>query len=237
MTQTKSARCFYLICLAALARLLGLPRHSLARADERTGLPALFVYCHSAKDGCKGAGQRMLSFLDADEAAEAAEVLVDAGIEPATTSPAQPGLGQAAVAIGECQKALDRLLENPGGGWATVESLGVIACALCTAAGGHDTLRATARRMLDGVLDATPLEEAERDLAKRAFQPARVPLDPVATRCGPAKNRWVFRFREIGFGKLPTRVWQTWRSAGHRERRDAGRREDRRDGAPPGGAR
>ena len=47
------------------------------RADERTGLPALFVYCHSAKDGCKGHGQRMLSFLSE---AEADDVCADAGI-------------------------------------------------------------------------------------------------------------------------------------------------------------
>jgi hypothetical protein len=34
------------------------------RVDERTGLPALFVYCHSAKEGCKGSGHRMLGFLE-----------------------------------------------------------------------------------------------------------------------------------------------------------------------------
>ena len=158
----------------------------ILRADERTGLPAFFVYCHSAKEGCKGAGHRMLCFIDADEARA---VFDEAGIDAPSAQPpgplAQPSaqtLAQAAVAIGEAQKALDRLLENPNGEWATVESLSVIACALCTAAGAHQGLADTARLMLDALL--TRLTEPERALVKRGFQQAKVPLDPVATLRG-----------------------------------------------------
>ena len=154
----------------------------ILRADERTGLPAFFVYCHSAKDGCKASGHRMLSFLREDEADE---LCADAGITlAATTAALPPTLGQAAVAIGESQKALDRLLENPGGGWATVDNLGAIACALCTASGGHTHLSAHARLMLDGVLDATQLTEDERGLVRRAFRVSHEPLDPIATLRG-----------------------------------------------------
>ena len=160
----------------------------IMRADERTGLPAFFVYCHSAKEGCKGAGHQMLGFLDADEAREFSDG--EAGAEaPSLGQPlgqtlGQQTLAQAAVAVGKAQEALDRLLENPGGGWATVESLSVIACALCTAAGGHAPFAAAAGLMLDNVLEATSLTEPERALVKRGFQPARTSLDPLATLRG-----------------------------------------------------
>ena len=49
-------------------------------------------------------------------AAECRELCAGAGIEvPCCVQPST--LGQAAVTIGEAQKALDRLLENPGGTW------------------------------------------------------------------------------------------------------------------------
>ena len=160
----------------------------ILRADERTGLPAFFVYCHSSKEGCKGAGHQMLCFIDADEAREFSE---DAGTDvfSAPGQPSAPTLGQqtlaqAAVAVGKAQEALDRLLENPNGGWATVESLSVIACALCTAAGGHGLIVPLAERMLDNVLEATRLTEPERALVKRGFQQARTSLDPLATLRG-----------------------------------------------------
>jgi hypothetical protein len=156
----------------------------LAPPTSVTGLPALFVYCHSAKEGCKGSGHRMLCFL---ESTEGAELCTEAGIEvPRCVQ--QPTLGQAAVAIGKAQEALDRLLENPGGTWATVESLSVIACALCTAAGGHAHLHAHAALMLDTVLDATQLLDTERECVKRAFQRANVPLDPLAVLRGFAQG-------------------------------------------------
>ena len=153
----------------------------ILRADERTGLPAFFVFCHSAKDGCKGAGHRMLSFLCEDEAAE---VCADAGLTLAAATQPQPTLGQAAVAIGQSQQALDRLLENPGGGWATVDNLSAIACALCTAAGGHTGFTASAKLMLESVLGATTLTEPERGFVRRAFQISKEPLDPVSTLRG-----------------------------------------------------
>jgi hypothetical protein len=156
------------------------------RLDERTGLPALFVYCHSEKEGCKAAGQRMLSFLDA---VEAADVCAEAGLDAAHATMAPPTLGQAAVAIGEAQKSLDRLLENPNGPWAAVENLIVVACALCTAAGGHSCLVTTASLMLAAVLDSTSsVTGAERGLVERAFQMARVTMDPLVTLRGFAEG-------------------------------------------------
>ena len=159
----------------------------ILRADERTGLPAFFVYCHSAKDGCKASGHRMLCFLREDEADEvcAEAGLTGLALAAAVAAPqSQPTLGQAAVAIGESQKALDRLLESPGGGWATVDNLGAIACALCTASGGHAGFATSARLMLETLLESTPLAEPERGLVRRAFQMPREPLDPVATLRG-----------------------------------------------------
>ena len=156
----------------------------ILRADERTGLPAFFVFCHSAKDGCRASGHRMLSFLCEHEADE---VCAEAGITGPTLAAAaqsRPTLGQAAVAIGESQKALDRLLENPCGGWATVDSLCAIASALCTASGGHAGFTTSARLMLESVLEATPLIQAERSFVRRAFQMPKEPLDPVATLRG-----------------------------------------------------
>ena len=151
------------------------------RLDDRTGLPAFFVFCHSEKEGCKGHGQRMLSFLGEEEAAA---VCAEAGLDVAHGTVA-PTLGQAAVAIGEAQKLLDRLLENPSSPWATVESLLVVACALCTAAGGHTLIAPLAKSMLAAVLDSAPsLTNDERGLVERAFQPAKAPLDPLATLRG-----------------------------------------------------
>ncbi len=153
----------------------------IMRADQRTGLPSLFVYCHSKEGGCKDAGHQMLSVLGADEADA---VYAEAGIEMIDTAPPRPSLGEAAAVVGKAQEALDRLLENPRGAWATVETLSVIACALCTAAGGHEGFMVSARSMLRCVLDATALGEGERALVERAFQPSRTPLAPVATLRG-----------------------------------------------------
>jgi hypothetical protein len=152
------------------------------RAEERTGLLAFFVYCHSAKEGCKASGHRMLAFLDE---AEGAELCADIDVAACVV---QPTLGQAAVSIGKAQECLDRLMENPGGPWASVESLSVVACALCTAAGGHEVFRSAARLMLDGVLASTELTEPERALVTRAFQRANVPLDPLAVLRGFAQG-------------------------------------------------
>jgi hypothetical protein len=96
----------------------------------------------------------------------------------------QPTLGQAVVAIGEAQKALDRLLENPGGAWATVENLSVIACALCTAAGGHAATVQLAIAMLETVIESTRLTDPERAGVRHSFQRAKVPLDPLAVLRG-----------------------------------------------------
>jgi hypothetical protein len=154
------------------------------RAEERTGLPAFFVYCHSTKEGCKASGHTLLAFLDE---AEASELCAGAGIDVVSCL-VQTTLGQAAVAIGKAQEALDRLMENPGGPWASLESVSVVACALCTAAGGHQVFRNAARLMLDGLLASTELTELERVLVTRAFQQANVPLDPLAILRGFAQG-------------------------------------------------
>ena len=106
----------------------------ILHTEARTGLPALFVYCHSSKEGCKAAGHRMLCYLDE---AEGARLFAESGLDALTIPTSPIGLGQAAVAIGEAQKALDRLLENAGAEWAgSFETVGIVACALCTLASG-----------------------------------------------------------------------------------------------------
>ena len=152
----------------------------ILRVEERTGLPAFFVYCHSAKEGCKASGHRMLCFLDE---AEAADLCAEAGID-VVACVHRPTMGQAAVAIGKAQEALDRLMESPGGPWACVESMSVIACALCTAAGGHASLKVVAAEMLAAVLESTELTEPDLSWVNRAFQQANVPLDPLSVLRG-----------------------------------------------------
>jgi hypothetical protein len=45
-------------------------------------------------------------------------------------------VGQTIALLGKMQLQVDRLVENPGGAWDTVVSLGEIACALRTASEG-----------------------------------------------------------------------------------------------------
>ncbi len=129
------------------------------------------------------------------DAEEGAELCAEAGIDVAYVTAVPPTLGRAAVAIGEAQKSLDRLLENPNGSWATVENLSVVACALCTAAGGHHSLATTTRLMLDAVLDSTQLTAAERGLVERAFQVAKAPSrrcagSPRGSTVGASRSSW-----------------------------------------------
>ena len=80
------------------------------RVEERTGLPALFVYCHSAKEGCKGSGHRMLCFL---ESTEGEELCAEAGVEvPRCVQ--QPTLGQAAVRDRRGSEGARPLTREPG---------------------------------------------------------------------------------------------------------------------------
>ena len=160
----------------------------ILHTEARTGLPALFVYCHSSKEGCKAAGHRMLCYLDE---AEGARLFAESGLDAlatSTTAPA-PGLGQATVAIGEAQKAIDRLVENTGAEWAgSFETVGIVACALCTLAAGHAPLVAVASLMFESVLDATRLNAESREVARRAFVPALVPFDALAALRGFASG-------------------------------------------------
>ena len=57
----------------------------------------------------------MLCFIDADEAREFSEGEAGTEAPSALGQPSAPTLGQAAVAVGKAQEALDRLLENPNG--------------------------------------------------------------------------------------------------------------------------
>jgi hypothetical protein len=158
----------------------------ILHTEARTGLPALFVYCHSSKEGCKAAGHRMLCYLDE---AEGARLFAESGLDALTIPTSPIGLGQAAVAIGEAQKALDRLLENAGAEWAgSFETVGIVACALCTLASGHAPLVTVASLMFDSVLDATRLDAESREVARRAFVPARVPFDALAALRGFASG-------------------------------------------------
>jgi hypothetical protein len=151
--------------------------HVVLKHDGQTGIAALFVFCFSGEPGCRESGPRLLSFLAADEA----DLLCnEAGLRVSACRVPTATLGQTAVCIGDAQKQLDRMIENPNGPWATLETTSVIACALCTAAAGHAVFRVAAEQMLGALLDATQLTETERAFVKRAFQPARTPLAPLA---------------------------------------------------------
>jgi hypothetical protein len=77
------------------------------------------------------------------------------------------------------QEQVDRLIENPGGAWDTVVSVGEIACALCTAASKHETMVPVAREMLAQLLGASKMSEDEKEHAARGFQHAQTELDPL----------------------------------------------------------
>ena len=144
---------------------------------ERTGLPALFIYCHEISV-CNPAGKREMLALVNPESFDAL------GIDPGTRRDAPAtcaSFGQAVVLLGEMQKSVDRLIENPDGEWDKVPSLGEIACALCTAASGHPTALAVARDMLDKLLAASRMSSQEKEHAAHGFQHAKVAMDPLVT--------------------------------------------------------
>ena len=143
---------------------------------ERTGLPAFFIYCHELSvcnpvDPITKKGKReMLALID-PESFEALGIDPDNRPDMLTTL----SFGQAVVLLGEMQKSVDRLIENPGtsGAWDNVPSLGEIACALCTAASKHPTALALAREMLGKLVEVSAMTAAEKEHAVRGFQHAK----------------------------------------------------------------
>ena len=154
-------------------------------AESCTGLPALFMYCHSVKDCNAEKKREMLAFVD--PASFATIGIVDASEERKQTKPWQ-SIGQTVVLLGKMQAQVDRLIENPGGAWDTVVSVGEVACALCTAASKHPAALALAREMLGQLLCASRMSEDEKEHAVRGFQHAKTTLDPLMKVKGLAEG-------------------------------------------------
>jgi hypothetical protein len=133
---------------------------------KRTGLPAFFVYCFSDKECNPKKTIKMLALVDTASYAELG--IVCAGVSRRST-PAQ-SFGQTIVLLGKMQQSVDRLIENPGGPWNTATSIGEVACALRTAATGFPTALAVAKEMLDRLVAASTMTEAEKEQATRGFE-------------------------------------------------------------------
>jgi len=140
-------------------------------AEDYTGLPALFMYCHSLKDCNAEKKHEMLAFVDP----ASYETL---GID-CSSAPTALSMGQTIMVLGKIQEQVDRLIENPGGAWDTVIHVGFIACALCTAASGHELPVALARTMLNQLLTASGMSEGEKQAASFGFGRASEATDPV----------------------------------------------------------
>ena len=154
--------------------------------EERTGLPAFFVYCKETRKCNPLKRHLMLAFVDPGSYA-------DLGVNPDDRPdlPTTMSILQAVGLLGEMKESVDRLIENPGGPWATIEGLGNIACALCTAASKHAAALALAREMLDQLVAASMMSEQAVEHAKRGFQHAKTavrPLDPLMTLRGLAEG-------------------------------------------------
>ena len=157
-------------------------------ADTGTGLPALFMYCHSVKDCNAEKKHEMLAFVDP---ASFATIGVDAeavGAVGAEGSAALLSIGQSAVLLGKMQAQVDRLMENPGGAWDTVPNVGEVACALCTAASKHPAALALARELLTQLLGASKMSEEQKEHTARGFQHAQTTLDPLMKVKGLAEG-------------------------------------------------
>jgi hypothetical protein len=154
--------------------------------EERTGLPAFFLYCHDTNECNPRKEHKMLAFVDPDS-------YPALGIDPSTRPdvPTTMCFGQAVVLLGKMQEHVDRLIENPGGAWDTVLGLGNIACALRTAASKHEPTLTVAKAMLEKLLEASAMTHAEKEHAAHAFQHAKNALetsDPLTTIRGYAEG-------------------------------------------------
>jgi hypothetical protein len=159
---------------------------TVGKEAERTGLPAFFLYCHSLKDCNAAKKHEMLAFVD-PASYETIGLRAD-GADRREEGAAALSPGQAVVVLGKMQEQVDRLMENPGGAWAQAKNMEVIACALCTAASGHEAMAAVARGTLDRLIGATELTEGERRLVTFAFSRAREPMDPLGVVRGYAEG-------------------------------------------------
>ena len=109
-------------------------------AEPCTGLPALFMYCHSVKDCNAGKKREMLAFVEPESFETLGIVVPTDPTAPKALVPTRTA-GQTVVLLGKMQEQeVDRLMENPGGAWDTVPSVGEVACALCTAASKHPAM-------------------------------------------------------------------------------------------------
>ena len=144
--------------------------------EERTGLPAFFVYCHSTKACNPRKRHQMLAFVDPASYA-ALGIREDLRLKAA---PSQ-SVGQTIVMLGKMQEQVDRLVENPGGAWDTITNVGVIACSLATAASGHAAPTVLARSMLDQLLVSSKMRADEKQVASFGFSRANLHHDPVGT--------------------------------------------------------
>ena len=168
---------------------------------KRTGLPAFFVYCYSEKcvsAKTKQKEPKMLGLVDTASYAELGIVCSGVSRRSAPTR----SLGQTIVLLGEMQKSIDRLIENPGasGAWGTVTALGEIACALFTAASAFPSALSCAKDMLDQLVAASTLTDAEKGLAARGFQHAKrgsQTLDPLMKLRGYAEGLLGTREQEL----------------------------------------
>jgi hypothetical protein len=171
------------------------------KGPSATGLPAFFVYCYSEK--CASAKKkqkkdRMLALVDPASYEELG--IVCSGVSR-RSAPTQ-SLGQTIVLLGEMQKSIDRLIENPGasGTWGTVTALGEIACALFTAASAFPSPLSCAKDMLDQLVAASTLTDAEKENAVRGFQHAKrgsQTLDPLTKLKGYAEGLLGTREQEL----------------------------------------
>jgi hypothetical protein len=107
---------------------------------------------------------------------------------------------QTTVRLGEIQKKVDRLLENRGGSWDTLDELATIACALCTAAAGDAAALVLTRRMLDELLAASASVTGEDQKAHvlRGFHHTKgSSIDPLMVMAGYAEGLTGTRDQEL----------------------------------------
>ena len=168
---------------------------ALGVEEERTGLPAFFLYCHDTNECNPHRRHQMLAFVD-PESYEALGIDTDEiGLQasPETTR----SIGQTIVLLGKMQEQVDRLMENPGGAWDTVIDVGFIASALCTAASRHVEMLPVAKAMLAQIIGASRMSDAEKQHAANGFQHGRAALDPLGTVRAYAEGLLAKRDQEL----------------------------------------
>ena len=152
-----------------------------------TGLPALFMYCHSVKDCNAGKKREMLAFVEPESFETLGIVVPTDPTAPKALVPTRTA-GQTVVLLGKMQEQVDRLAANPGGAWDTVVNVGEIACALCTAASGHSSALVLAGEMLGQLLGVSKMSGEQKEHAARGFQNAQTALDPLMKVKGLAEG-------------------------------------------------